>query len=43
MQFGKDIAARTPSVDGTASCISADFDENDNMLGNQYKLYHTWL
>lgn len=43
MKFGEEVAARTPGAEGTVSCINADFDENDNMLGNQYKLYHTWI
>lgn len=43
MAFGDEFAKRTPSAEGTVSCIGADFDAEDNIIGNQYKLYHTWI
>ena len=43
IKFGEEVAARTSGAEGTVSCISADFDENDKMLDNKYKLYHTWI
>lgn len=27
---------------GLISCISADFDENNNMVGNSYRLLESW-
>lgn len=43
MKFGNDFVINTPSTNGTISCISADFDDSDNMINNQYKLHHTWM
>ena len=28
---------------GILSCISAEFDENNNRLNNTYKLIHSWI
>lgn len=43
MKYGNEVAGKTTSAEGTVSCISADFDEEDNMIGNQYRLFHTWI
>lgn len=43
MKFGNDFVINTPSKSGTISCISADFDDSDNIIGNKYKLHHTWI
>ncbi len=28
---------------GTLSCIEAEFDEDNNIIGNKYKLHETWI
>ena len=35
MKFGNDFVINTPGTNGTISCISADFDDSDNMINNQ--------
>ena len=29
--------------DGILSCIEADFDNDNNIINNRYKLYNSWI
>lgn len=29
--------------DGILSCIEADFDKDNNIINNRYKLYNSWI
>lgn len=29
--------------DGTLSCIEADFDKDNNIIDNMYKLFKSWI
>lgn len=42
-QNGDIIYGQSSVTSGTVSCILADFDENNNMIGNKYQLYRTWI
>lgn len=40
---GEKVNVESKKNDGTVSCICADFDEDDNMIGNKYWLYKSWI
>lgn len=42
MQEGKKILGTLRKTDGLLSVIQADFDENNNIVGGGYKLFHAW-
>ena len=43
LRRGAKIRAEIPSEQGVISCVYADFDEDNNMIGNSYRLFHTWV
>lgn len=40
---GDTVYKQLSAASGTVSCILADFDDNNNMVGNKYQLYKTWV
>lgn len=42
MQEGVKILDTLRKTDGLLSVIQADFDENNNIVGGGYKLFHAW-
>ena len=42
MEFGKSYFANLPKGGGIVSCISAEFDELGNRIGNSEIIYHVW-
>ena len=42
MAFGDKKCNELMRNDGVLSCIRAEFDENNNIIGNRYSLIHTW-
>lgn len=43
MAAGEQYRKKFTREQGLVSCILADFDERENMVGNSYHLYHSWL
>ena len=39
---GAEYRKQYPREQGLISCISADFDESNNMVGNSYRLLEAW-
>lgn len=42
MNVGAEYRKQYTREQGLISCISADFDENNNMVGNSYRLLESW-
>ena len=40
---GDEIVKTLMRSSGTLSCIEANFDENNNLVGNSYKLLDSWI
>lgn len=38
-QFGEELASNPPVI----NCISAEFDNENNKLGDKYKLHNSWI
>ena len=43
MNFGNKKSCELTRNDGVLSCISAEFDADNHIIGNKYSLLHTWL
>ena len=43
MNFGNKKCNELTRNDGVLSCISAEFDVDNHIIGNKYSLLHTWL
>lgn len=43
MNFGNKKCNELTRNDGVLSCISAEFDADNHIIGNKYSLLHTWL
>lgn len=43
MQLGAELRKQHIRDEGLMTCIEADFDENDQMIGNSYKLHEAFL
>ena len=43
MAAGEGYRKKYTREQGLLSCILADFDEENNMIGNNYRLFHSWL
>ena len=43
MAFGNKKSGELARNEGVLSCISAEIDENKNIIGNKYSLIHSWL
>ena len=43
MSFGNEKCNELTRNDGVLSCISAEFDADNHIIGNKYSLLHTWL
>ena len=43
MNYGNEKYKELTHGDGVLSCISADFDDDNNIIGNKYSLLHSWL
>jgi hypothetical protein len=41
IEYGKKLYESTALL-GTLTCIEADFDEEENIVGGKYRLLHTW-
>lgn len=39
---GEKYSAQFTRAQGFVSCIQGEFDENNNLVGNRYKLIHGW-
>lgn len=42
MNAGAEYRKQYTREQGLVSCISADFDKNNNMVGNSYRLLASW-
>ena len=42
MAKGEEFRKHLTMDSGTLAVISAAVDENNNMMGGKYKLYHVW-
>lgn len=42
MKAGAEYRKEYTREQGLISCISADFDESNNMVGNSYRLLESW-
>ena len=40
---GNKVFKALPNKDGTLSCIEADFDKDNNIINNKYKLFKSWI
>lgn len=40
---GNKVFKTLPGDSGTLSCIEAEFDNGNNIIGNKYKLHETWI
>lgn len=40
---GNTINSQLPKGAGVVSCIFGEFDDNDNLIGNKYKIHKTWI
>lgn len=43
MEKGEEYKKQFSKDSGILSCISADFDENNNRTDKKYKLIHSWI
>lgn len=43
MLLGAELRKQHTRDEGLMTCIEADFDENDQMIGNSYKLHEAFL
>lgn len=43
MLLGAELRKQHTRDEGLMVCIEADFDENDQMIGNSYKLHEAFL
>ena len=43
MAFGNKKSGELTRNDGVLSCISAEFNEDNHIIGNKYSLIHSWL
>lgn len=43
MLLGAELRKQHTRDEGLMACIEADFDENDQMIGNSYKLHEAFL
>ena len=43
MAFGDKKSGEFTHNDGVLSCISAEFDGDNHIIGNKYSLLHSWL
>lgn len=43
MSFGDKKCNELTRNDGVLSCIGAEFDADNHIIGNKYSLLHTWL
>ena len=43
MSFGNKKCNELTRNEGVLSCISAEIDENNHIIGNKYSLIHSWL
>lgn len=43
MAFGNEKCNELTRSDGVLSCISAEFDADNHIIGNKYSLLHSWL
>ena len=43
MSFGDKKCNELTRNDGVLSCIGAEFDADNHIIGNKYSLIHSWL
>lgn len=42
LAFGSKYFAELPKGEGIVTCFEAEFDQNDQKVGNAEKIYHVW-
>lgn len=42
MEFGAKYFAKLPKGEGIVTCFAAEFDQNDQKVGNAESIYHVW-